>query len=130
MSGTACEEGNMDVKTLQDSPPWDWPDGAGTMFLGILRDNHAAESDCLLAAALAGDLTVINADSEVLAAEEASRTAHTGSKPQGGSMGFGTKKSAELRGRRDSVAVGFSGCGGRFGRTPNRCLEFRMEIAC
>ena len=70
MNGNACEEGNMDLKTLQDGPPWDWPDGAGAMFLGILRDNHAAESDRLLAAELAGDFSVINTDSEVLAAEE------------------------------------------------------------
>ncbi len=62
MSGTACEEGNMDLKTLQDSPPWDWPHGAGTMFLGILRDNHAAGSDRLLAAELAGDVTLINGE--------------------------------------------------------------------
>jgi hypothetical protein len=49
----------MDVKALRDIPPWDWPEGAGQMFLDILRDGQAAESDRLLAAELAGDFTVI-----------------------------------------------------------------------
>src|ERR1019366_391094 len=44
----------MDLKTLHDTPPWEWPKGAGKMFLAILRDPKAA------AAALAGDFTVIN----------------------------------------------------------------------
>ena len=50
----------MDLKTLRDTPPWDWPEGTGKMFLGILRDDQADESDRLLAAELAGDFTVIN----------------------------------------------------------------------
>jgi hypothetical protein len=50
----------MDLKTLKDTPPWDWPEGAGKTFLGILRDGQADESDRLLAAKLAGDFTVIN----------------------------------------------------------------------
>jgi hypothetical protein len=50
----------MDLKTLQDTPPWEWPEGAGKMFLGILHDKKADESDRLLAAELAGDFTVIN----------------------------------------------------------------------
>ena len=52
----------MDLKTLKDTPPWDWPEGAGKMFLEILRDDQADESDRLLAAELAGDFTVINDD--------------------------------------------------------------------
>ena len=28
----------MDLKTLKDTPPWDWPEGAGKLFLGIPRD--------------------------------------------------------------------------------------------
>ena len=55
----------MDVKTLYDTPPWDWPDGANTVFLGILLDGQAAESDRLLAAELAGNFTVI--DEELVA---------------------------------------------------------------
>jgi hypothetical protein len=50
----------MDLKTLQEIPPWEWPEGAGTMFLGILRDEKADESERLLAAELAGDFTVID----------------------------------------------------------------------
>jgi hypothetical protein len=50
----------MDLKTLKDTPPWDWPKGAGKQFLGILRDDKARPSDRLLAAELAGDYTVIN----------------------------------------------------------------------
>jgi hypothetical protein len=52
----------MDLKTLKDTPPWDWPEGIGRMFLEILRDDQADESDRLLAAELAGDFTVINDD--------------------------------------------------------------------
>jgi hypothetical protein len=50
----------MDLKTLKDTPTWEWPEGAETMFLGILRDDRADESHRLLAAELAGDFTVIN----------------------------------------------------------------------
>ena len=50
----------MDLKTLYDTPHWDWPEGTAKMFLGILRDDQADESERLLAAELAGDSTVIN----------------------------------------------------------------------
>jgi hypothetical protein len=50
----------MDLKTMKDTPPWDWPEGAGKVLLKILRDDRADESDCLLAAELAGNGTVIN----------------------------------------------------------------------
>ncbi|MBI4571892.1 MAG: hypothetical protein HY713_01225 [candidate division NC10 bacterium] len=50
----------MDLMALKDTPPWDWPEGAGRMFLDLLRDDQAPESDRLLAAELAGDFTVIN----------------------------------------------------------------------
>lgn len=50
----------MDIKTLQDIPPWDWPKDADRMFLDILRDDQADESERLIAAELAGDFTVIN----------------------------------------------------------------------
>src|SRR5216683_1894820 len=52
----------MDVKTLLDTPPWDWPTDAGRMFRKILIDQRADESDRLVAAELAGDFTVINDD--------------------------------------------------------------------
>ena len=50
----------MDLRTLKDTSPWDWPEGTGKMPLDILRDDRTSESDLLLAAELAGDLTVIN----------------------------------------------------------------------
>ena len=50
----------MNLKTLEDLPPWEWPEGADKMLLGILRDDQADESDRLLATELAGDFVVIN----------------------------------------------------------------------
>jgi hypothetical protein len=50
----------MELKTLQDTPPWDWPRDAGKKFQKILIDHQADETDRLIAAELAGDLTVIN----------------------------------------------------------------------
>jgi hypothetical protein len=50
----------MDLKTLQDVPPWEWPRGIGYKFLTILRDRQAKASDRLLAAEFAGDLVVMN----------------------------------------------------------------------
>ncbi len=52
----------MDLKAFQYIPPWDWPEGAGKMFLKILQDDQADASDRLLAAELAGDFVVINDD--------------------------------------------------------------------
>jgi hypothetical protein len=52
----------MDLKTLLDTPPWDWPKDAGNVFQKILVDRRANESDRLIAAELAGDLTVVNDD--------------------------------------------------------------------
>jgi hypothetical protein len=56
------EGARMDLKTLLDTPPWDWPVDAGKMFWRILIDPRAKESDRLVAAKLAGDFTVINDD--------------------------------------------------------------------
>ena len=50
----------MDLKTLQDTPPWDWPTDAGKKFQEILNDHQADTTDRLIAVELAGDLTVIN----------------------------------------------------------------------
>jgi hypothetical protein len=52
----------VDLKTLLDTPPWDWPSDAGKVFQKILNDRLAQESDRLMAAELAGDSTVINDD--------------------------------------------------------------------
>jgi hypothetical protein len=43
-----------------DTPPWEWPEEADEIISGILRHDHADESERLLAAELAGDFTVIN----------------------------------------------------------------------
>jgi hypothetical protein len=50
----------IDLKILQDTPPWDWPLDAGKTFLRFLTDRQAGESDRLIAAELAGDYVVIN----------------------------------------------------------------------
>lgn len=50
----------MDLKTMQDTPPWDWPANAASKFQEILANHRADESDRLIAAELAGDPTVIN----------------------------------------------------------------------
>jgi hypothetical protein len=50
----------VDLKTLIDTPPWDWPRDAAETFQKILVDGLAEESDRLVAAQLAGDSTVIN----------------------------------------------------------------------
>jgi hypothetical protein len=50
----------MELKILKHTPPWDWPEEAGEILLGILRDDHADGPERLLAAELAGDFTVIN----------------------------------------------------------------------
>ena len=52
----------MDLKTLIDTPPWDWPEDAEKILQKILNDSRAEESDRLVAAELAGDSTVINDD--------------------------------------------------------------------
>jgi hypothetical protein len=52
----------MDLKTLKDTPPWDWPTGTRKLLLDILRDDQSAETDRLLATRLAGDFTVISDD--------------------------------------------------------------------
>ncbi len=56
----------MDLKTLWETPPWEWPEGTRDVLLGALRDAGTPEVDRLLAAELAGDFTVID---EALAAE-------------------------------------------------------------
>jgi hypothetical protein len=50
----------MDINTLLNTPPWDWPEDAGDLLLEPLVDKQADESDRLIAAELAGDLVVMN----------------------------------------------------------------------
>jgi hypothetical protein len=54
------EEIKMNLKTLQDTPPWDWPEGTGKMLLDALRDDSAPETDLLVAAELAGNVVVVD----------------------------------------------------------------------
>lgn len=49
-----------DLKTLLDTPPWEWPSDAGKTFHKALTDRQAGESDRLIAAELAGDSVAIN----------------------------------------------------------------------
>jgi len=51
---------DLDLKSLEDTPPWDWPADAAEKFQEILTNRQADESDRLIAAELAGDFTVIN----------------------------------------------------------------------
>jgi len=57
-----AEGTKLDLETLIDTPPWDWPSDAGKMFQKILNDSRSQVSDRLIAAELAGDSTVINDD--------------------------------------------------------------------
>jgi|TARA_Y100000310_G_scaffold338250_1_gene427370 hypothetical protein len=50
----------MKLKTLLDTPPWDWPADAGKTLLEVLTDAQAKADDRLAAAELAGDIVVIN----------------------------------------------------------------------
>ena len=50
----------MDLRIFIDTPPWEWPEDAAKIFLGVLRDDQTDESDRLLAAELAGDSVAIN----------------------------------------------------------------------
>jgi hypothetical protein len=50
----------MDLKQLQDTPPWEWPEEAGQFLHEILVDGGADPADRLIAAELAGDYTVID----------------------------------------------------------------------
>ena len=52
----------MKMKTLQEIPPWDWPEGTDKDILAVLSEGKATPSERLLAAELAGDFTVINDD--------------------------------------------------------------------
>jgi len=50
----------MNINKLKEMPSWEWPENAGHVFLGLLRDDQADGSERFLAAELAGDFTVIN----------------------------------------------------------------------
>jgi len=52
----------MDLTALRDTPPWDWPGDAGRQFRKLLNNPKADPAERLLAAELAGDLTVMDND--------------------------------------------------------------------
>jgi hypothetical protein len=50
----------MNIKTLKDIPPWQWPTDTGQVLLEVLQGDKAHASERLLAVEMAGDFTVIN----------------------------------------------------------------------
>lgn len=52
----------MNLKQLERTPPWDWPDSAGALLIRVLLDRAQPLDDRLVAAQLAGDCTVVNDD--------------------------------------------------------------------
>jgi len=50
----------MDLKTLNDTPSWEWPEDAAATILTALCDEQAGLSERLFAAELAGDTVVID----------------------------------------------------------------------
>lgn len=50
----------MNLKSLLDTPPWDWPRDTGKVLRKTLLDRRAPESDRLIAADLAGEMVVID----------------------------------------------------------------------
>ncbi|UCH94118.1 MAG: hypothetical protein JSV88_28145 [Candidatus Aminicenantes bacterium] len=56
----------MNLQTLNDTPPWDWPENADQLILKVLREKSAPVSERVLAAELAGDGTVMNDNTAAL----------------------------------------------------------------
>jgi hypothetical protein len=50
----------MDITTLTETPPWEWPEDAADHLMAALRNEDLDESQRLLAAELAGEVSVIN----------------------------------------------------------------------
>lgn len=50
----------MNLNSLSDTPPWEWPENAIVRIIAVLRDRGEALSNRVLAARLAGDVTVMN----------------------------------------------------------------------
>ncbi len=50
----------MDLKTMNMTPTWEWPEDSNTKLVEALRNDQLDESDRVLAAQLAGDFVVIN----------------------------------------------------------------------
>ncbi len=52
----------MDLKILEHTPLWEWPEDADQNFFNILGADQAGKSDRCLAADLVGDFTDISDD--------------------------------------------------------------------
>ena len=50
----------MDIASLSDLPPWEWPANAGTAITRTLKDRGSPAQDRLVAANLAGELVVMD----------------------------------------------------------------------
>ena len=50
----------MDIKALLDTPPWEWPEDAGTTIRRVLLDEKAKESERLGAVELAGNIVAMS----------------------------------------------------------------------
>ena len=50
----------MDIKTLAETPPWDWPENAAKTIHETLTHPKSDLADRIIAAQLAGDIVVIN----------------------------------------------------------------------
>lgn len=50
----------MDLKSLEETPPWEWPKDTDKLLLEILRKGPVEAPDRLLAVQLAGESTVVN----------------------------------------------------------------------
>jgi HEAT repeat protein len=50
----------MNLKGLNNTPPWDWPEGTATMLLDVLQDGTVPEPDLLFAIEAAGNMVVVN----------------------------------------------------------------------
>ena len=60
------EAKHIDLETLRETPPWEWPEQASAELLAVLRDPAATASDRRLAAELGGEFTVVG--DEIVAA--------------------------------------------------------------
>ncbi len=52
----------MDLKFLEETPPWEWPEDAGKVLFDTVSNDRSDVSDRILAAELAGDITVVDDD--------------------------------------------------------------------
>lgn len=58
--GTEARGDSMDLNTLLNTDPWDWPEDASELLLETLVEKPASEADRLIAADLAGNITAMN----------------------------------------------------------------------